>query len=412
MATFSWARFIYELAWRSPLDPKRIEALGLLAIKLGQNFALRADLLSAERCTALTQLYRAVTPLSPAASLELLARETDDAWRDEVRDIDPVPMASASIGQVHRGRLRDGQPVVIKLVKRAAADQFEKDIAQALSTLRWIIRFYPPLRRVADPEGILASIRESTLSELDLRHEIEYQRVLTNLKSQYATDFDLHRLAFPQLHDHLSHERVLVSELIEGPTFDDLLTRGELRYETLLELFRLHGFYVFCLGTFHGDLHPGNLMLRGEEIVMVDTGALGHCSERLRRGLFGFMTHLSEDDYPRCVQALHQMSLTQLSDSALKKYERFFLDLYRDFRGKSVGEASLTRQMMHTIRSAVLHGMTFEPGMFPIIKTLMHLDGMVLRCHPTAHLLKDMRPFISEFENGAKLAKEKAAYAM
>jgi ubiquinone biosynthesis protein len=119
------------------------------------------------------------------------------------------------------------------------------------------------------------------------------------------------------------------------------------------------------------------------------------------------MTHLSEDDYPRCVQALHEMSLTQLSDTALKKYENFFLTLYRDFRGKSVGEASLTRQMMHTIRSAVLHGMTFEPGMFPIIKTLMHLDGMVLRCHPQAHLLKDMRPFISEFEAGSNLAKQK-----
>ena len=72
--------------------------------------------------------------------------------------------------------------------------------------------------------------------------------------------------------------------------------------------------------------------------------------------------------------------------------------LYADFDGRTVAEISLTRKMMETIRLGVLSGMTFSQGMYPIVKSLMYLDGMVLRCNPQAVLLKDMGKFIAEFE--------------
>jgi ubiquinone biosynthesis protein len=76
--------------------------------------------------------------------------------------------------------------------------------------------------------------------------------------------------------------------------------------------------------------------------------------------------------------------------------------LYSDFKGKSVKEVSLTKKMMETIKLGVNSGMGFEKGMFSIIKSLMFLDGMVLRCNPNAVLLEDMRQFVSEFKKAGE----------
>jgi len=74
------------------------------------------------------------------------------------------------------------------------------------------------------------------------------------------------------------------------------------------------------------------------------------------------------------------------------------LNLYSDFEDATVSEVSLTKRMMETIKMGVLHGMHFEDGMFGIIKSLMYLDGMVLKVNPNAILVKDMRAFIKEFD--------------
>ena len=177
---------------------------------------------------------------------------------------------------------------------------------------------------------------------------------------------------------------------------DELLESNRLEYEQLLDLFRVHGFFLFCVGTFHGDLHPGNVILRKNRWTFVDTGFVGTVSERLHLGLFHFFKALSQYDYPASAKALHQMSDIQIDRNTYAEFERRFLELYRDFTNRNVSEISLTRQMMGTIKLGVHHGMHFEQGIFSVIRSLMYMDGMVLRCHPKAVLMKGMRPFIQE----------------
>ena len=92
------------------------------------------------------------------------------------------------------------------------------------------------------------------------------------------------------------------------------------------------------------------------------------------------------------------MAEVEISGPAYSEYERKFLELYADFRDTTVSEVSLTTKMMHTIKLGVLSGMVFEKGVFPIIRSLMYLDGMVLRCNPDAILMRDMRPLLKEGE--------------
>jgi len=397
VAWWRFARLMRGIFGRGLPDLDQIQDDGLLAVKIAQTFALRIDFLDEAKCAHLAQLYRGARAVAHEEVERLLASVADDAWRARVSRIEAAPLASASVGQVHRAWLDDGAEVVVKLIKHDVAARFAADADSVRRLFRLATFCYPKLARVADPVGILANIREWTLSELDLRNEVAHADVLRGIRDEQATRFDLSRLRFPHLHRELSGERVLVSEYVPGPTLDELLARGELDYDTLLELFHLHGFFMFCVGTFHGDIHPGNIILSGGDLYMVDTGALSHVSDRLRRGLFGFFEALSRWDYPACAEQLNAMAERGIDGRAFERFRARFLDLYRDFTGSTVSEVSLTRKMMETIKLGVHSGMVFEQGMFPIIKSLMYLDGMVLRCRPQAVLLADMRRFIGEF---------------
>ena len=90
------------------------------------------------------------------------------------------------------------------------------------------------------------------------------------------------------------------------------------------------------------------------------------------------------------------MSLVPLDEEALQQFKTRFEELYEPFTDSTVSEISLTRQMMETIKLGVLCGMQFDKDIFAIIRSLMHMDGMVLRCNPDAVLMRDMRGFIDQ----------------
>ena len=399
----NWIQFgrlihsIYGRGGKLP-DLDWIQSLGLLAVKLGQVHALRIDFLEREKCEHLSRLYRRNAVLAPGNFLGLLRASAVPEFFDHFDRIEPIALASASVGQVHRARFKDGGDVVIKAIKKDVRARFIADVASLKRLFRLTTFFYPKLRRVGDPVGILGDIEEYTLSELDLRHEVAGQITLRTIYEQHRGTFDLSRLAFARVHEPLCNENVMVSEFIPGRSFDELLETGELSYDRLLELFHIHGFYMFCVGTFHGDMHPGNVLLTGDKLCFIDTGYIGHVGPKIRRGLFEFFAALSEYDYPGCSAALNRMSERELAGQAFDTFQAKFLELYADFAGKTVAQVSLTRKMMQTIKLGVHSGMTFEKGIFAIIRSLMYLDGMVLRCKPDAVLLRDMRRFIGQFE--------------
>lgn len=379
-------------------DLDRLQARGLLAVKIGQTFALRIDFLGEEKCRHLAQLYRRTTPL-PAENCEaLLRRYCPPGWREHFGHIERQPLAAASVGQVHRAALRDGREVVVKVIKGDFKRRFTADVRRLKSLLRLATWIYPKLRRVADPVGILEHIEEYTLAELDLRNEMSHARLLRQLQEDHAHWPMLTPLRFPQMFPELSGENVLVMEYLRGRTFDELLEAGQLPYEELLKLFLVHGAYMFGMGVFHGDLHPGNVLWQDGHIYFLDTGALSRVSEQFRQGLFAFFEGLAMGDYVAAACAIHRMSRRSLGQARWEEYLRRFLELYRDFSGRTVSEVSLTRQMMRTIQLAVHSGMEFERGMYPIIKSLMYLDGMVLKCNPQAVLMRDMRPHLATFK--------------
>ncbi len=397
-----WLMFIklFKMIFGKKLpDLDYIQKKGLLAVKIAQTFALRIDFLSEETCTHLAQLYTHTTPIQEEDFFELLKSYVNPSWFDHIQSIEPKPLGSASVGQVHLATLKTGEKVVIKVIKKNFKKAFEKDVHSLRRLIKFVIFFYPKLAKVADPVGILEHIEEYTLAELDLRNEIAHGKILKDIYEKNKDQFDLSRLKFPFIYEDLSSEHVLVSEFIDGPTADDLLKQKKLPFNDILEIFHIHGFYIFLIGTFHGDLHPGNLIVKDKDYYFIDTGAISKVGPKIQTGLFEFMTYLSQYDYDGCAHALNHMADHEISGKRFDQYHEKMLKLYEDFAGKTVSEVSLTRKMMETIKLGVHSGMVFEKGMFPIIKSMMYLDGMVLKGAPDTVLMEEMRRFIKEFRD-------------
>jgi ubiquinone biosynthesis protein len=398
MNVLSFFRLLNTIYRDREPDIALIQHLGLLAVKIGQVYALRPDFLGDERCRTLAKLYSNTQSLPPEDAIKLIESYAGSRYLDRFSEFDRKPFASASIGQVHRAVLNTGEQVVVKIVKQDYSRTFQRDVRNVRRLFQFAIFLYPKLHGVANPVSLLEQIEKMTLSELDLRNEAAGKTELQHIYEENKDRFDLSRLRFRRVFEELSSQHILVSQYADGPTLDELLSKGQLEYESLLELFHVHGFFMFAIGIFHGDIHPGNIVLKDGNFYFLDTGYIGRVSDRMRKNLFYFFEALSADDYRQSAKCLNAMAERPISGKKWIHFEDRFLALYADFKGKTVSEVSLTKKMMQTIRLGVLSGMRFDKGMFDIIKSLMYLDGMVIRAKPDAMLLKDMRRFIHEFK--------------
>ena len=211
-------------------------------------------------------------------------------------------------------------------------------------------------------------------------------------------------LKFPKVWPELSNRHILVMEHIKAPTLESQLSKNNLEWDDLLQLFRIHGAYMFGIGTFHGDLHPGNAMVDKDGMfTFIDTGAISHAPENVRSALFGFFYYLAKGRLDEAFEAMLTMADTPPTGEAKARYMREMHETYSGFVGKSVSEVSLTQQMMKTVRIAVLAGCRFGEEAFPIIRSLMYMDGMVLRGHPDVDLISSMGPYLDEFASIVEL---------
>jgi ubiquinone biosynthesis protein len=399
MNVFGFLNLMRSIYGKKLPDLEHIQDKGLLAVKIAQHFALRIDFLDEEVCRHLSRLFTNARPGRKKNGKELIEQFVDKKWFDNFLSFEEIPFTAASIGQVHYGILKNRDSVIIKVIKEDFIKQFLKDLHSLRRLIKIAIFFYPKLRKVFDPLSILNHIEQYTISELDLQNEIQGMKKLQQIADKYKNRYDLSKLRLPFYYEDLSNSNVLVARKIEGYTFDDLLNNNKLTMQSLLGLFHIHGLFLFAEGTFHGDIHPGNIILGNDsDIYFIDTGALTSSNEKMTKGLFKFFTALSHYQYDKAASFLNGMAERQIKG---KKYDDFyqkFLLLYKDFKGKSVSQVSLTKKMMDTIKLGINCGMEFDQGMFPIIKSLMYLDGMVLRCNPDAVLMENMQESIENFK--------------
>ncbi len=398
MKLVTFVRFFRQLKGKKPVDIDGIQSMGLLAVKLGQIFALRPDLIEPQRCIELQRLYSRAATIPEEDSQQLLKRFAPEGFLDHFESIEPKPFAAASIGQIHRAVLKDGTNVVVKIIKADFEASFRRDVRRMKRWIRMGLFFRPKLRKVGNPIGLLAHIEDYTLRELNLLNEIDGRNQLIARSEDIEAHFPMPKLKFPKMWENLSNQHVLVMEEITHPTLEDHLENGTLTWPDMLQLFRIHGAFMFGIGTFHGDLHPGNAMMDDEgNFHFIDTGAICNAPEHVRNALFGFFYFLAKGELKNAFDAMLTMAGVRPEGATLQTYYDSMNELYDGFVGTSVSEVSLTEQMMKTVKAAVLAGCAFGEEAFPIIRSLMYMDGMVLKGHPSVDLISSMGPYLDEF---------------
>ena len=395
MTLIQFGRQIYG---KKPIDVDKIQKMGLLAVKLGQICPLRPDLIDSKKCLQLQKLYSSAYTIPQENFESLLDKNTSDDFRSNFESIESKSFAAASIGQIHKAKLLDGTDVVIKIIKSNFEKSFRRDVRRMK---RWVgigLFFNPRLKKVGNPLGLLAHIEDYTVRELNLLNEIKGKEKLEKIAAQYSEKFPMPKLRFPKIWKNISNERVLVVEYIAAPTLEKHLDRHSFEWDDMLQLFRIHGAYMFGIGVFHGDLHPGNVMMdEDNNFIFIDTGAICEAPENVRTALFGFFYFLAKGQLKNSFDAMLSMAKIQPTGDTLEAYYKSMFELYDGFVGTSVSEVSLTQQMMKTIKASVLAGCTFGEDTFPIIRSLMYMDGMVLKGHPQVDLITSMGPYLDEF---------------
>ena len=276
------------------------EALGPSFVKIGQLLALHAGALPLAYREELSQLLDSTLPLPFTVVEAALADELGENWRRFFAQIDVEPLASASIGQVHKGILENSEAVAVKVQRPGAQQIFERDFDILGDIVRYT-RMHALLRMTRQQlEAIIDEVITFTRSEFDYCHEAEAARRLRSM--------DIEAMYVPLVYDEFSTRRVLVTEFISGFTLNDVLNHLDDpdwlsqvhvdRERLARQIMRNQLMQALHSGFFQADPHPANLILMEDgRLGYVDFGIVGELDEQTRRDIVDMALYEMLDDY-------------------------------------------------------------------------------------------------------------------
>ncbi|MFO0652187.1 MAG: AarF/UbiB family protein [Polyangiales bacterium] len=370
-----------------------LQDLGPSFVKLGQIASTRADLIPADVIAELKVLQDDVKTV-PWAQIKLeIEEDLGGSITDLYEEVDPTPLASASIAQVHKGRMRDGDNVVdvaIKVQRPHIRDTVERDIDLLYWFARAMERAIPESRRYS-PVDLVAEFDRSIVAELDFMQEAEHAE-------RFAKNFEGDtRVRFPKVYRRMSGKRVLTLEFFHGKHLDDALAAGwdgkKIASMSVGVVIKM----IFEDGFFHADPHPGNIMVMGtpEEPVLglLDLGLVGHLSGPMRDKALELMVAAVREDFDAVADALYALGRpTRKVD--MKDFRNDVQTLGRKYLGRKLGEIQASALVRDLIWGAVKHGIDMPPDFVMVGRALMTMEGTGRQIHPELDLLVEGRPHL------------------
>ena len=366
-----------------------LEELGPTFIKLGQVLSTRPDLVSPEYEAALAVLQDAAPTVPTADIVDAVERALGRPLLDAFGTFDAVPIAAASIGQVHAATLPDGTEVVVKVRRPGVVEQVAVDLA-LLDRLADVAGRRSSIARRYDPVGLAREFASTLTAELDyLREGHNAQRVAEN----FADDPDVH---VPGVFWDLTRAAVITEERIRGIKVDDLkaldaagLDRAKLA-RTLTDAYLS---MVFVHGFFHADPHPGNVFVEADgRIAFVDFGMVGSVTPATGHALGAILVALASTDAARMADGLLRLGIAN-DDVDRVSFERElarFLDQYAHLPLQELHLGPLIADVMRVVRE---HRLRLPSDLALLLKTVMMCEGVAARLDPEFMLVPHLLPY-------------------
>ena len=358
---------------------KDLESLGPTYIKLGQLLSTRGDLLPAEYLEELSRLQDEVAPFSFAEVEQILQQEIGMRVSKAFQDLEAEPIAAASLGQVHRGILRDGRLVAVKVQRPNIRTKVLEDL-RVISEVASFLDKHSELGNRFRLNHMVDEFRLSLLRELDYLQEARNLRTLNeNLK-------EFQRIVVPSPIADYTTSIVLTMEYVEGKKITDLgpLARNELQGKAIAEEFYVAYLkQIFVDGFFHADPHPGNVFLTEDgRIALIDLGMIGHLTMRLQETLLQLVLAISEGRSEDATDFAMKMS-ERRDDFDELTLKRHINALLLDSHNLNLHEMEVGKTLMRLVRLSANCGLMVPPELTMLGKALLSLDqvGQTLDPH-------------------------------
>ncbi|MBN1537532.1 MAG: AarF/ABC1/UbiB kinase family protein [Anaerolineales bacterium] len=370
-----------------------LEELGPTFIKLGQILSTRPDLLPPDFIGELAKLTDSVPPVSWEAIHAEMTKELGDKPEKIFAQIDPVPLAAASLAQVHAATLTNGDQAVVKIQRpriQAIIDT-DLDILRDLATLAQ----RTPLGELYNPKEVLEEFAFTLRNELDYRRE---GRNADRFRENFKDEKYLH---IPQIYWEYSTERLLVMERIQGIAVGDIEALDAAQSDrslVALNAARIIIKEVLQDGFFHADPHTGNfLVLPGEVIGAMDFGMVGHLSDHDRRNLIRLYISAISMDANNIVEQLISMNIAddKVDRIALEHEINRLLNKYYGLPLKDIR----TREIIDEIMPIAFHYRLRLPSELWLLgKTMAMMEGLGLRLDPDFDIFSVSEPYVQQLK--------------
>lgn len=376
-----------RLAWPTRIR-LALQELGPSFIKLGQVLSTRPDLVGVRLATELQCLQADVAKDPPGGVREIVERELGRPIEEVFDDFDFEPIASASIGQVHRARLKSGEAVVVKVQHADIERRFQVDLDILVGLAQWAERL--PEFAPYHPQAIATEFQRTLSRELDFRREA---RNMQRFAESFAGDGTIR---IPKVYPQFCGSRVLTMEAIEGIRLIDrerLQAAGLDLAEVARRGASLYMQMIFVHGFYHADPHPGNLLVMKDNVIgLLDYGMVGRIDERLREDIEETLIAAANQDAEHITSIIMRVGAVppNLDRAALSLDVTDFITHYGSQSLDDFDVSGALTDLTETIRR---YQIALPARLAMLLKVLVTLEGTAQLLSPDFSLLEVMQPY-------------------
>jgi len=378
---------------RVPDYAAAFQAIGPAAIKLGQTLATRPDLVGEEAAHNLLSLQDSLPPVPYARIEAQIERSFEQPIDTLFAHVDPEPVGSASIAQVHRAVTADGRQVAVKVLRPGIRERFARDI----DTYEWAAAHLEALggeARRLRPRLTIANFKRWTNRELDLRREAASASEL----AESMRGFEGYRI--PSIDWDRSNSRVMTIEWIDGIKIGDveaLRAAGHDLPQLASRLVLAFLTQAISGGFFHADMHQGNLFVRPDgTIVAIDFGIMGRIDRRARQWLAEILYGLTTGNYRR-VAEIHFEAQYVPSYHSLDEFATALRAVGEPMRGKPVSELSVGQMLDSLFAITRDFDMQTQPHLLLLQKTMVMVEGIATQLDPAINMWDVSAPYVKNW---------------
>ena len=364
--------------------------LGPAFVKAGQALSTRPDIIPVVLLEELSQLQDQLPGFNGDKAMELIEEDLNKNIKDIFLEIDKKPISAASLGQVHKAKLKDGEVVAVKVQRPGLREQITLDLYIVRNIAIWLKNNIGLIR--SDLVALIDELGKRVFEEMDYINEAENAEKFRNMHQKNI------KIAVPKIYTELTSRRVLTMEWIEGTkltNLDDVKKIGidpdkmiEIGVQCSLEQLLEHGF-------FHADPHPGNLLaLKDGRLCYLDFGMMSEVSRDSRSGLIQAVVHLVNKNFDKLSQDFVKLGFLS-SEVNLEPIVPAFQDVF--VNAIELGVSKMDFKSVTDDMSGVMYKFPFKlpPYYALIIRSLITLEGIALSVDPNFKILGAAYPYFA-----------------